>query len=80
MYTQTSFQNIASIKAKAYLDLESTPVILDFVSKDYRDQFGTPTHSEIILHVENRALAAALVEAINRVVADHEAKAEQIAA
>jgi hypothetical protein len=65
MYTNFSIQNIASIEAHAFLDLESTPVIINFDASEAKDSNGIPARAEITLHFANRELAAALVEAIN---------------
>lgn len=70
-YTNFSIQHIGHIEAHAYLDLQSTPITISFESSVSADVNGFKARSEVCLHLENRALAAALVEAINRVVAEH---------
>lgn len=70
MYTNLSIQNIGLIEARAFLDLKSTPVIIALRSSDSADADGVMAWSEITMHIENRALAAALVKAINAAVAE----------
>lgn len=64
MHSQISLHRIKDIKARAYLDLQSTPLIVEFESID-----SEYCRSEIILHLEDAGLAALLVEAINGAVA-----------
>lgn len=62
MYNNISVQNIATIKASAFADLDSTPVTIAL-----RSEFDDGC-TEITMHVANVKLALALVEAINRAV------------
>lgn len=73
MYANLSFQNVAKIKASAYLELDSTPFFIHFQSTQNDDRGDHYSRGELCLHIRDKVLAAALVEAINRVVDEHEA-------
>ena len=74
MYADISFQQVNKITASAFLDLASTPLMIRFQST-YNDKAGFHySRAQFVLHLENKSLAEALVEAINRVVAEHDVK------
>ena len=73
MYTNVSFQRVKKITAHAFLDLESTPLMIRF---DSADKGAAISCGEICIHLENVKLAQALVEAINSVVAAHSLPAD----
>lgn len=74
MNADISFQRVMKISAGTYSEVESTPFFLTFESSDNSDDIpNCYSHGRLCLHLEDKALALALVEAINRVVADHEA-------
>lgn len=67
MFVNPSFQNIRLTAASAFVDLESTPLFLKFSSTNAdNDSYG-----EVCFHIENAPLAAALVKAINDVLAEY---------
>lgn len=67
MFASMSFQNVKRIRAHAYTELASAPLIIQF---DDTQSTGWGL-GEITIHTENAALSAALVEAINSAVAAH---------
>jgi hypothetical protein len=73
MYAGISIQRIKNIKAHAFLELESTPLTIGFESAE---RGGNYAHGNIVLHLEDAALAAALVEAINSTIAKHAAETQ----
>jgi hypothetical protein len=77
MFASISFQNITKISAHAFADLESTPFFIQWESSENSEDGGQYSRGEICLHIEDATLALALVEAINRTVAEHSAKSEQ---
>jgi hypothetical protein len=77
MFASISFQNITKLSAHAFADLESTPFFLQFESTENSDDGGQYSRGEVCLHIADATLALALVEAINRTVAEHNAKPEQ---
>jgi hypothetical protein len=72
MFASISFQNVNKISAHAYPELESTPFFIAFESTENDD--SQYSRGEVCLHIEDATLALALVEAINRTVAEHKAK------
>lgn len=60
MYSSFSLQNITTISARTFEDLESAPIIIEFD--------GDKGRSEITIHTRNAALTRALVDAINGAV------------
>lgn len=77
MFASISFQKVSKITANAFLDLESAPFFIAFESTENDEAGNHYSRGEVCLHLEDRALAEALVEAINRVVAEHATKLEQ---
>jgi hypothetical protein len=73
MYASISFQNVSKVTAHAFLDLDSTPFFVAFESTENDEGGKQYSRGEVCLHLKDRALASALAEAINRVVAEHEA-------
>lgn len=67
MFVNPSFQNIRLTAASAFVDLESTPFFLKFTSTNANND----SYGEVCFHIENAPLAAALVNAINAVLAEY---------
>lgn len=76
MFSSISFQKVGKVTANAFLDLDSTPFFISLESTENDESGDHYSRGEICLHLEDRALAEALVEAINRVMAEHAAKQE----
>lgn len=74
MYASISFQGLKNLTANTFDELPSAPLIVTFESVKNDDTGAHYSRGEICLHLKNRALAKALVEAINRAVAEHEAQ------
>lgn len=70
IFSSFSLQNVTSIKAHTYSDLESAPLIISFES----DPALNGGWSEVTIHTANKELSLALVEAINGAVASVLAK------
>lgn len=68
MFASISFQQVKRIRAHAYPELESAPLIIQFDDTN-STAWGL---GEVTIHTENPELSAALVEAINAVVAAHQ--------
>lgn len=66
MYCAPSFQNIKLTKAGTFSDLPSTPFFIKFNST------GDDSYGEVCFHLENAALAEALVKAFNDTLAEFE--------
>lgn len=72
MYAIFSIQRAKIVSAFAHLDLQSVPLTIRLGEKD-DSGIGQFSVTEICLHLEDAALAADLVEAINSVIAKHAA-------
>lgn len=78
MFSSISFQNITKLCADTFADLESTPFFLHFESSENFEHGGQYSRGEICLHLADKDLALALVEAINRTISEHAAKSEAL--
>lgn len=76
MFASISFQKVSKVTASAFPDLESTPFFINFESTENGESGEHYSRGEVCLHLADKVLASALVEAINRTVAEHEAMAE----
>jgi hypothetical protein len=70
MWADFSLQQVRIMRAFAFLDLESTPIMIEF--ENGRDG----SHCSICLHLEDAALADALVRTINATIKQHAGKPE----
>jgi hypothetical protein len=70
MYADFSLQRVRIMRAYAFLDMESTPIMIEF------ETAGGASHCTICLHLEDAALADALVKTINATIKQHARKLE----